>query len=97
MTVKTNPNAPVVRKDLDEAVETILEGMDNLLNDPESEMQKKFKNVDNRFDLLETKINNVERHLKDEIGGLKADLSNTVTKKEFNQLKTKVDKYIPVS
>ena len=32
--------------------------------------------------------------LRDDIKGLTADLSETVSKKEFNQLKGKVDKYL---
>jgi len=43
---------------------------------------------------LKNDISRVESHLTDEIDGLKAELSTTVSKKEFNQFKTKVDDYI---
>jgi len=101
---KKNLNTPLIRKDLDEAVETILDGMDNMLNSPDGEIQKRFKSIDNRFgaidnrfDTLEAKVNLVDKHLTDEINGLKADLSTTVSKAEFNQLKAKVDHFHPAS
>lgn len=97
MSSKVDPNAPVVRKDLDEAVSTILEGIDNMFKDQNDSLNKKFSSIDQRFDNVDTKIDNVEKHLKDDIKGLKADLSDTVFRKEFNQLKTRVNKYHPAN
>jgi len=69
---------------LDEAVDAILKGVDALF--------RQFKGeVDKRFDKVESEINFVKTDVRD----IKADLSNTPSRKEFNELKTKVDRYHP--
>ena len=93
MSAKVNPNAPIVRKDLDDAVSAILEGMDNMFKDPDNPMNKRLDGVEYRLSELETKVDNHYKWLKDDISGLKADLSDTVSRKEFNQLKSRVNKY----
>jgi len=77
-----DPKASVTNKTLGEAVDTLLKGMDNMLN----EQKKIFATKED----LKTEIGWV----RDDIKGLTADLSDTVSKKEFNQLKGKVDKYL---
>ena len=78
-------NNPLVTKSmLDEAVDAILKGVDALF--------RQFKGeVDKRFDKVESEINFVKTDVRD----IKADLSNTPSRKEFNELKTKVDRYHP--
>lgn len=95
--IAANQNTPLVRKDLDEAVDAILTGMQKMFDKHNQEQEESFQSVENRFDLLNKKIDNVEVSLKDEINGLKADLSTTVSKGEFNQLKSKVDKHLPAN
>jgi archaellum component FlaC len=82
----------VTKEQLDEAVDTILDGVSNL------------------FDQLRTDVNGVEKRLsdeikdvkaeliyvKDEINGLKAELSDTPSRREFNELKSRVDEYHPL-
>jgi len=55
------------------------------------EMNARFEQIDHRLGKLETG----QAHLKDQIEGLKADLSDTPSRKEFNELKAQVDRYSP--
>jgi len=54
-------------------------------------MDKRFDRVDRRLDTLEVG----QFYLKDKINGLKADLSDTPSRREFQQLKSKVDRHHP--
>lgn len=94
---KADPNPPVVRKDLDEAVEAILKGMDGMFKNPDNPMNVRLDRLEAKVDNLETKVDNHYEWLKDDINGLKADSSTTVSKKEFNQLKTRVDECCPTA
>lgn len=90
MTTK-DPKAFVTNEYLDDAVDTLLKGMDNMLEEQKKifatkEDLKQFATKDD----LKTEIG----WLKDDIKGLTADLSGTPSKKEFNELKDKVDKYL---
>lgn len=76
---KGEANEPVTRKTLDEAVDTILQGVEGL-----------FKELNKRFDDLEFE----QREIKRQISDLKYDIP---TRKEFNELKDRVDKYHPLS
>ena len=101
---KANDNTPITKKDLIESLvgfsEAILEGVQRMFD----KVDKRFDKVDERFGEVEsdtkdikadiTVIKNDIRWMKDDINGLKADLFDTPSKKEFNQLKTKVDDYI---
>jgi len=60
-------------------------------------LNKKFSSIDKRFDELETKADNHYKWLKDDIKGLKADLSVTVSQKDFNRLESRVNKYHPAN
>ena len=76
---------------LDDAVDTLLKGMDNML-----EEQKKIFATKEDLKEFATK-DDLKREvgwLKDDIKGLTADISGIPTKKEFNEVKTKVDKYL---
>jgi hypothetical protein len=81
-----DPNARATNQDLSEAVDAILKGMDNLFKEERKFNVQTFTSKDD----LKTEIGWV----RDDINGLKADLVDTVSKKEFNQLKGKVDKYL---
>lgn len=83
----------VTRQLLDEAVKTILGGMDNLFDKFKDEVEG-FKN-ELKGELSELKVE--VRGVKDDIAGLKADLSDTPTRKEFNDLIAKVDRFHPTS
>ena len=78
-------------KDLDEVVRAILAGTEGLINNLRLEMKAQFKKIDNRFNKIEVG----QSHLKDQIDGLKADLSNTPSRREFQHLKSRVDRYHP--
>ena len=74
---KYDPNEVVTRKMLDEFVEAILAGIGDLINNVRRELREEmrsgFKKVDHRLNKLEVG----QVHLKDQINGLKADLSAT--------------------
>ena len=88
---KRNPNQPVMMKDLDEVVRAILAGTEGLINNLRREMKSRFEKVDRRFNKIEVEIS----HIKDQLRGLKADLSDTPTRREFQQLKSKIDRHHP--
>lgn len=59
-----------------------------------------FKEVEQRLDSLEDGLRELKveaSHIKDEIKGLKAKLSNTPSRRQFHELKGRVDKYHPLS
>lgn len=85
---KIDPNEPVTRKMLDQAVDAILKGMDKMVGGLRGEMNARFKAVDDRFDKVELG----QKFLKDDIRGLKGELSGTPSKREFEKLKTRVGK-----
>jgi archaellum component FlaC len=78
---------------LDEAVDSILGGMDKLYDKFKGEMSTRFDNVENRLRNVEVELS----HVKDEINGLKTDLSDTPSRKEFEEVKTRIDKRYPLS
>lgn len=84
---------PINKKEMIEVMigfsESILNGVQTMFDKHEESNNKRFDSIENRLDKLETDVSEV----KDEIKGIKSDLSTTVTKKEFNELKTKVDQY----
>ncbi|MCX6705094.1 MAG: hypothetical protein NT162_02035 [Candidatus Woesebacteria bacterium] len=83
---KKDPKAFATNEVIDEAVDSILKGMDNMFKE-----ERKF-NVQT-FATKEDLKREVS-WVKDDIKGLTADLSGIPTRKEFNEVKTKVDKYL---
>ncbi len=69
MTTK-DPKAFVTNEYLDEAVETIIKGMDGIANGLKTEMKSGFHQVNTRLDKIEAEITWV----KDDVKGLTADL-----------------------
>ena len=90
---KNKSSQPATREVLDEAVDILLEGMDKLYEKFKGDMNTGFGNIENRLRSVEVELS----HVKDEINGLKADLSNTPTRREFEELKVRVDKHHPLS
>ena len=95
---KRDPKAFATNEIIDDAVDTLLKGMDNMLEEQKKIFATKedLKNVREDMKSLATK-EDLKREggwLKDDIKGLTADLSGVPTRKEFNQVKTKVDKYL---
>ena len=83
---KIDPNAFTTNKTLGEAVDTILKGMEGMFTEERKFNIQTFATKDE----LKTEISWV----RDDIKGLTAELSQTVSKKEFNKVKSKVDKYL---
>lgn len=93
---KGNPNEPVTRGMLDEAVSAILAGMDNLYERFKGEVDSFKSEMNTRFESMDAKIDQSKNELKDDINGLKADLSTTPSRREFDDLKKRVDKHHPL-
>ena len=76
---------------LSEAVDDVLKGMDNMFVE-----QKKVFDSKGDLEKLATKedLKREAGWLKDDIKGLKADLSIVPDRNEFNNLKGKVDRFI---
>ena len=93
---KKNDNRPATVKEVREIVidasEAILKGVDRMFEEQNGRIDKRFKRVDERFNKLEVEIS----YIKDTANGLKADLADTPTKKEHEELKAKVEKYHPL-
>ncbi len=83
---KDDRNKPVNKGMLDEAVKAILEGMDRLFGGLKTEMSAEFEKI--KADIT---------FIKRDINDIKADLSDTPSRREFNELKSKVDKHYPVA
>ena len=79
---------------LDEAIDAILEGVGSMFKD----LRGSLDGMDKRFDKLDRRLDSLgvgQSYLKDQIDGLKADLSDTPSRREFQQLKSKVDRHHP--
>lgn len=86
--------------DLDEIVRAILAGTEGLFNDLRREMNSRFEKVYKRFDKVEGRLDTLEvgqAHLKDQMNGLKADLSDMPSRRQFEKPKVRVDKYHPLT
>ena len=89
---KVDSKEPVNRGLLNDAVDTILKGVDNLLTNRDKHYNKRFDKVDSGL----KKLGVGQKGLKNEINGLKAEFSDTPSRKEFGELKVRVDKYRPL-
>ena len=85
-------NGFATKQDLKKAVDTILVGIDHMLREQDERMEKKFATKE---DLAKLAVE--VSFIKDEIKGLKADLSDTVSHKQFEELKTKVEHYLSLT
>jgi len=90
---ETRLRKPVTKGMLDDAVDTLLAGMDNLYSRFNEELDKSFEKGYGRFDNLDRETTFVKREIRD----LKADLSDTPTRIEFNEIKTRLDRHHPSS
>lgn len=87
---KADPNSLVTFQMLEEAVDAILIGVGEMFKDQDKKYEK-------RFNKLETGVGEIRgdiRRLKENVLDLQVD---TPTRKEFNLLKSRVDKYRPIS
>ena len=88
---------------LDEAIDAILEGVGSMFKDLQMRadgMDKRFDGMHKRFDKVDRRLDTLEvgqAHLKDQLNGLKADLTDTLTRRQFEKLKVRVDRYHPLT
>ena len=89
----------VTKSMLDQAVEAILQGFGRLVEETKRELRGEIqiakKELKAGISGVETSLKTEIRFVKDDINGLTAELSDTPSRKEFNQLKSRVDKYHP--
>lgn len=83
----------IVTEVVGEASKAILEGMDTMFG----ERDKRFNSIENtlkdntkRLDKIESEVFFIKQDVKD----IKADLSDTPSRREFNDLKTKVEEHL---
>ena len=93
---KRNPKAFVTLKMLNEVVYAILRGVERMFDKQDDrtdkrfrQVDKRFEQVDHRFDRLETDVRDIRRRMIDQE-------VNTPTRKEFSELKARVDKHHPL-
>jgi uncharacterized coiled-coil DUF342 family protein len=89
-------NKPLTKDDL---LESLAEFYSGQIKPDLDNLEKRLKNkLGGKIDSLEVKVEEVRndvKWIKDDIKGIKADLSLTVSKKDFNKLKSRVDRYHP--
>lgn len=86
---KKVPNAYITNKTLGEAVDAILRGVERMFDSQDKRVDQRFKKVVQRFDRLEAGVRNIRRRMIDhEV--------DTPTRKEFSELKARVDKHHPL-
>lgn len=83
---KRNPDAPVTMRMLNEAVDAILRGVERMFD----KQDKRIGRMDTRLARVETDVRDIRRRMIDH------EL-DTPTRKEFNDLKTRVDKHHPLT
>jgi hypothetical protein len=90
-----NDNQPATKNEVREIVmdasEAILKGIERILESYPSrdEMAARLDRIESRLDRVDTTLS----HVRDEIKGLKADLSVTIRRPEFEELKERVGHY----
>lgn len=84
------------KNDLRESVDAILVGMNNIYLElidkmaTKDDLKKLETKLESRMENIETEVGFVRQDISD----IKADLSLTPTRREFNELKTKVDRIV---
>ena len=73
---KKDPNEPITRQMLDEAVETILHGVEEIIGNTETKLRSELQST---MQELKTEI----RFVKDGVKGLEEEFSTTPTRGEF--------------
>ena len=98
-----NNNQPAIAKEVKniviQASEAILKGVDRMFEEQNKRIDERFKRVDERFKQVDERFNRLEvevSYIKDTLNGLKADLADTPSRREFEELKARVDKYHPL-
>lgn len=89
--VSKGKDQPVTKGMLDEAVDAIVSGMDNIVK----ELRQEHVEIREEIADLRSEMRSGYSHLKDEIRGLKADLADTPSRREFEELKAKVERHHP--
>ena len=76
-----------------EATMAITDGMDGIIKDLRAEIKASADSTGSRLKRIEIELHG----LKDDIGGLHAELSDKASRKELSQLRARMIKYHPLS
>ena len=86
---KYDPKGYVTNEYLDDAVNIILKGMDTMIKNFRVEVKGGFDKVGLKLNKMDVDISSI----KDDVKGLTSDLSSTVSKKDFNTFKIKMNRF----
>lgn len=98
---KPDPHEPITEQMLNKATDAILEGVGSMFKDSRGRLDgtyKRFDGMDKRLDKVGRRLDTLEvgqSYLKDQINGLKADLSDTPSRRQFKKLKDRLTSTIP--
>ena len=93
---KKDQSATVTNRMLDEAKDAILDGINGMF----LERDKRLNRIEKRQTSMENLLSDLKvelSHEKDTVNGLKGEFARIPTRKEFDELKARVDKYHPVN
>ena len=86
---KYDPKGLVTNEYLDDATDKILKGMDTMIKNFRVEVKGGFDKVGLKLNKMDVDISSI----KDDVKGLTSDLSSTVSKKDFNTFKIKMNRF----
>ncbi len=86
---KYDPKGLVTNEYLDDAADKILKGMDTMIKNFRVEVKGGFDKVGLKLNKMDVDISSI----KDDVKGLTSDLSSTVSKKDFNTFKMKMNRF----
>ena len=103
---KRNPKALVTLKMLNEAVDAILRGVEGMFDKQDKRidgmdkriggMDKRIGGIDKHIDGMDTRLAHVETDVRDIRRRMIDQEVDTPTRKEFSELKARVDKHHPL-
>jgi hypothetical protein len=93
---KRDLNAPVTIKMLNEAVDAILHGVERMFYKQDKRIDLRFMKVDQRFKNVDERLGKVETDVRDIRRRMIVHEVDTPTRKEFSELKGRVDKHHPL-
>jgi len=88
--MKDDPNAPVTNRQMEEAVDAILAGMQRMFDKQDEKIEESKKELKGEMDSF-------RRETKKGFSEVKKRLEDTSSRKEFNDLKEKVYRHHPSS
>ncbi|OGM29660.1 hypothetical protein A2801_00620 [Candidatus Woesebacteria bacterium RIFCSPHIGHO2_01_FULL_41_10] len=95
--IKDDTISYVTNEKLDQAVDTILKGVDNLMKELRKEVRQEISEIRKEVNELREEMKQEFSFVRNDVKGLHAELSDTPSGKEFKDLKAKVYRHHPQS